>query len=340
MHATLLLAALTVAAPSDTRQARKLFQEGRQHAQNHRWSEALDAFTKSYDKLESPTTLFNIGYSQRALGRFLDARESFDQFLRVAPDDDRAKRAIPEVESLLKEIVARLGSVNLKAGPGVRISIDGRPVTLVDGQATIEVDPGFRSVMAELDGHRPFFKDLTVRPGERVEVAPQPEPLPSKLRVEANVIGAEVLIDDVPAGPTPVEAAVVPGQHRIRIDSQGYLQYETEIAVKPGEDELITATLIEAPPPPAPPPLPPWVFWTTAGASVATAAAAGVFGLRMQDAESSFQALATSGGPISGGELTRFGDDARQHAKVANVLLIAAGGLAAAAGAEVFLTDW
>ncbi len=340
MHLAVLVTVVAIAAPSPKRAARKLFQEGRQHASAHRWSEALDAFNASYSKLQSPLTLFNIGYCQRALGKFIDARESFNTFLEIAPNDRRAKRVIPEVNRLRAEIEARLAAIEISAEPDVRVSIDGRPVRLTDGGAIVEVDPGFRTVMAERDGHRPFFADITLQPGERRALSAKPTPLPARLTVKANVEEASVAIDGEPVGIAPTQTDVSPGQHRVSIEAEGHLAYESEIVVRPGEDELLAATLIAAPPPPAPPPLPPWVFWSTAGASVASAAVAGVFGLRMRDAEASHETLANSEGTIRGEELARLSDEASEHADVANALLITAGGFAVAAAVEIFLTDW
>lgn len=91
-----------------------------------------------------------------------------------------------------------------------------------------------------------------------------------------------------------------------------------------------------------PPPLPTWAFWTTAGASVAAFAVAGAFGWSATTAEAEYQAAAKRAltEPVSGAELKTIGQRATSSAQAANIALIAAGGLALAAGIEAFFTDW
>ena len=57
-------------------------------------------------------------------------------------------------------------------------------------------------------------------------------------------------------------------------------------------------------------------------------------------AGTSYNALATGGGTVSGAELLRLKDHADRQATSGAVLLGAAGVLALAAGVEVFFTDW
>lgn len=91
-----------------------------------------------------------------------------------------------------------------------------------------------------------------------------------------------------------------------------------------------------------PPPLPTWAFWTTAGASVAALAVAGAFGWSATTAEAEYNAAAKRAlsEPVSGAELRSIGQRATSSAQSANIALIAAGGLALAAGIEALFTDW
>lgn len=91
-----------------------------------------------------------------------------------------------------------------------------------------------------------------------------------------------------------------------------------------------------------PPPLPTWVFWSTAGASAAALAVAGVLGWSAKTGEAEYRAAAdrSVNEPVSGAELKSIEKRAESDARFTNIALITAGSLALAAGIEALLTDW
>jgi len=91
-----------------------------------------------------------------------------------------------------------------------------------------------------------------------------------------------------------------------------------------------------------PPPLPKWPFYVTAGAAVAAAAGGGVMGVLSKDAQKQWNDLAqqSTTSPVPGSQLKSLEQSAQSRASTANVLFLAAGGLAVAAGVEAFFTDW
>ncbi len=60
-----------------TEQARQAFKEGTAAVKAGQWSEALAHFEKASELKSAPIITFNIGYCQRALGRYVKARLSF-----------------------------------------------------------------------------------------------------------------------------------------------------------------------------------------------------------------------------------------------------------------------
>lgn len=340
---SIVAASSVFAAPTNTAKndARRFFHEGRGLAEEHRWAEALEAFSASYDALASPLTLFNIGYCQRALGRTLDARTTFRKFLADAPGSRAANTVLPEVKRILTELEARVARITVTVDHvQTRISIDGRPVEAVDGKVSLEVDPGFRSVLAERQGYKPFFGDLTISPGQHAKLTTKLDPLPATLLVQSSVAGAKVSLDGKAIGPAPASSEVAPGKHVIAVAAAGYIRYETTIEVNAGDEPVISAVLIEAPPPPAPPPLPPWVFWATGGAAASSGLVAGFFAVRLRDSESSFSAIAGGPPPLPGAELARLERDGQTHARMTNIFVITAGSLAVVAAVAYFFTDW
>jgi tetratricopeptide (TPR) repeat protein len=73
-------------------EAREAFEEATRHLNAGRYQLALDGFERSYRLLEGrpeqPMLLYNIGRAQQALGRYEEAIESYERYLREAPPDE------------------------------------------------------------------------------------------------------------------------------------------------------------------------------------------------------------------------------------------------------------
>jgi hypothetical protein len=91
-----------------------------------------------------------------------------------------------------------------------------------------------------------------------------------------------------------------------------------------------------------PPPLPRWPFIATASAAVAAGAGGVVMAYMASDAHDKWKSLAQRSvtEPVPGAGLNDLERTARSRTQTANVLFIAAGTLAVAAGVEAFFTDW
>src|SRR5689334_11721443 len=66
-------------ADAATLQARALFSEGTDKAHRGEWSLALAAFQRSWSLHPHAVTAYNIGYCERALGRYTRARKMFGE---------------------------------------------------------------------------------------------------------------------------------------------------------------------------------------------------------------------------------------------------------------------
>ncbi len=165
--------------------ARASFVRGTELASEGRWADALEAFERAYARSGVPAALFNVATTLRSLGRYVEARDAFDQLLEGAPDDaDEELRA--EATRLRSEVAARVALVILGGVPrdpsaglwldGVRLSLDEtRPVTR-------DVDPGPHSLRLELDAHAPWLWEGTIEDGARVTLEATLEALPETRR--------------------------------------------------------------------------------------------------------------------------------------------------------------
>jgi tetratricopeptide (TPR) repeat protein len=163
-------------------EARASFVRGTELASEGRWADALEAFEHSYARSGVPAALFNVATTLRSLGRYVEARDAFDQLLEGAPDEELRT----EATRLRSEVAARVALVILGGVPrdpsavlwldGVRLALDDtRPVTR-------DVDPGPHSLRLELDAHAPWLWEGTVEDGARVTLEATLEALPATRR--------------------------------------------------------------------------------------------------------------------------------------------------------------
>jgi hypothetical protein len=119
-----------------TLQARALFNEGTDKAHRGEWSLALAAFQRSWALHPHAVTAYNIGYCERALGRYTRARKVFGEaFAESAahggvelPQEQAtaAKTYLAELERLIARAVISVSP------EGASIVVDGRPLERAD----------------------------------------------------------------------------------------------------------------------------------------------------------------------------------------------------------------
>jgi hypothetical protein len=112
-------------------EARESFTLGATLARKGRWVDALVAFERSYRLHPHATTLFNIGFCERALGRFTRARKSFRAALAASTagqqglKEDLALEAQQYLEEVERRIVRATVVIRQRS---LRLTINGRPL--------------------------------------------------------------------------------------------------------------------------------------------------------------------------------------------------------------------
>src|SRR5258707_13285580 len=92
LRALLLLAPLALAAPREARaetpleEARALTGKATVEYNVGRFQQALELYTRAYEKAQRPALLFNIGQCHRLLGHYEDALFFYHGYLREQPD--------------------------------------------------------------------------------------------------------------------------------------------------------------------------------------------------------------------------------------------------------------
>jgi hypothetical protein len=122
------------ASATQLAQAREAFRLGTALAKQGQWADALAAFQRSHRLHAHPTTMYNVGYCERALARFTRARRAFLQALADNAEqggDKLTPTQVAETHGFLKGIDERLARAVVEiARPGTRIAVDGRPLEL------------------------------------------------------------------------------------------------------------------------------------------------------------------------------------------------------------------
>lgn len=79
------------------------------------------------------------------------------------------------------------------------------------------------------------------------EPPPKQQARPTRLMIVGEAEGARISLDGAPAAPSPLIREVAPGQHRVRVQANGYLTAEREVTAVAGELLLSEVRLEERP---------------------------------------------------------------------------------------------
>ncbi len=201
-------------------QARQAFHLGSTLARMNQWTDALAAFERSLRLHDHPVTKYNIGYCERALGRYTRARKMLLAALREGSPD--AENPLPasnagKATDHLRDIDRKLARASVTMmGPDALLAVDGKPLERADeGGGRPLMVAGTREPGApEPPPARSF--DLLLDPGVHIFVvsrAGRPDVVTNaKLEpgsTTALELGAEAELPP-PAGPTPLPPPEAP----------------------------------------------------------------------------------------------------------------------------------
>lgn len=142
------------------------------------------------------------------------------------------------------KLIADYASVTIASSENTDIYINGQS----KGKAPWKGDlaSGVYTFEARKDGHRPSEISVDISPdqtGKKYEI-PAPKPIYGTIDVQSTP-SADVYIDNVKIGQTPLEENVIIGSHQVSIRKEGYNNYNTTVTITEGTTENIKATLQE-----------------------------------------------------------------------------------------------
>lgn len=278
-----------------------------------------------------------LGVCREVLGELDDARSAFRAALEQDPELEleptRHRESALTLFRSTREGLRGVLSVACEDGPG-RASLDGAPLGALPARREVRVG-AHRVELYGHDGVLVWSGKVIVRLDRPLSVAhrcPQPPP---RLSVVTTPPGAEVLLDGVRIGRTPLRARVVAaGKHRLRLRRAGARDQLVELEAVAGSALKVERRLELLPPSPPPPPVAPaprrrvWT-WILGGAAAASLAAALGAGLASRGDYSAWEGEWERGSDLARWNELRDSGERKQLA--ANVLIGVGAALAAAA---------
>lgn len=280
---------------ADEEEARAAFVLGSERVKESRWAEALEAYERSAAKRAHPVTTFNVGVCERALGHTTRAERAF---LSALDDERKTPHVLPEpvrrdAETFLAETRATIAEIEVTLAPGdASVVIDGRPLVPSEGRPDVRIaglaapgkataigegtkttfvlraDPGTHVLLLSKHG----FADVVVRETwaarARGKLTLALDKLPGRLAVTSAPSGGVVTLDGLDVGEAPVALERAPGLHHVRVRKQGFLPYDVDVSLRPGEEASLDAKMQKE----TPSLLGRWWFWGGVAAVVGGAA--------------------------------------------------------------------
>jgi hypothetical protein len=297
--------------PADVTSAREAFVAGARLAKDAQWGEALAAFERSEKLHPHAATTYNIGACYRAMGRYTMARRWFAQALSengAAGGSQLADGVATEIHAYVDEMDRVVATYEVTLDPpDADIAVDGRalegrassatpsPATppvyvagtmppgpgqplegLTKGKFRLVVDPGTHVVVVSRKGFSDVVERLVAAPGSVTSLSLELATLPASLHIASDREHAVVAVNDMDVGIAPVTLSRPAGAYHVLVREKGFVTYETDALLHPGERVDLLAQLK----PEKPALTQRWWFWTAAGVVVAGAAVGTYFATR------------------------------------------------------------
>jgi len=176
----------------DTVEARVAFERAVGLFSDEDYRGALAGFEESYRLYHRVSTLFNIGMCRKALFLYMEAIDTFEEFL--ANEESENHPVLREhTRSALVELAQLIGELRIKDIPEDSIvELDGKPVSDLGSEGSVGLNPGHHSIKVTKGGYKEFRTDSP---------APNPAELSTKVQF---VISVTTEFPSAEANPPPL----------------------------------------------------------------------------------------------------------------------------------------
>jgi hypothetical protein len=145
--------------------ARARFKEGVDFYDKGQYEQARAAFLQAYALKKHPAVLLNLAWSSLKSGHVLEGEHYFKQFLTEGRDITEKQRA--DANDGLNQAHARLGRVDVVAGAGTEVMVDGDKIGTTPLAEPIAVEPGAHTVKFRAPDGTTDTESVSVLAGEK-----------------------------------------------------------------------------------------------------------------------------------------------------------------------------
>jgi hypothetical protein len=124
--------------------------------------------------------------------------------------------------------------------PEAQVFIDGASVGKVPVDKKLSA--GEHPVVVRLDGYKQFEQKVRVEAGQTVTVQATLKPV-GRLRILSTPAQAQVMINGLPAGKTPLDQEVEVGETVVRIEMPGFQPFEQTLTIEGGKTQTLSREL-------------------------------------------------------------------------------------------------
>jgi hypothetical protein len=171
-------ASVDSATKAELKTATQQYERGVDAMDAEKYAEALTFFQQSYETVNSPNSRLRVGRALAKLGKLPEAyrelSQTLKQSLELAASQKKYKKTVETVQKELDEIKGKLAYVTIRQG--AQLQLQGQTIAPSNWQEPQPVMPGAVSVDVTFTDGRNRKQQLTLKAGERAEVAIAPPP--------------------------------------------------------------------------------------------------------------------------------------------------------------------
>jgi hypothetical protein len=223
-------------------EARRRFGRGNRLYREGNYSEALLAYQAALDLYAEPVIVYNMAQTYEKLRDPARAALYFERYLQSRTSSGDRETVLQRIAALKKQ--ARVEVTVTSYPPGAAIYLGDRAGGVMGRTPfKLALPLGTQRLLLELSGFVPVTRTLAVRLGE-VNLVDAQLQRRSSIRVDADIPGARVFIDDAPAGQrVPHLFEIDAGRHRVRVVLEGFQTVGRRVEVQPGEQLSLLVNL-------------------------------------------------------------------------------------------------
>ena len=219
-------------------EAKERFNHGLYLVENGAQAGALAEFERAQELAPSRLFLYHTALVYVAMDKPVEAVESLDEVLSA--DGTLKSEYVERAKAAKEEQQHRIGELDVKVNvPAAAIEIDGEHAGDAPLQAPLKVAAGEHVIAVIAPGHVPTRQTFSVAGQGRAELVFELEVTEAKLAhvtVQSPLPGAEVRVDDVLVGKTPLAGpvTVLPGKRVFEMQRSGYMSARRILTLSDG----------------------------------------------------------------------------------------------------------